>query len=409
MKHRVVIVGAGFGGMAAATRLAKGPVDVTLIDRANHHLFQPLLYQVASASLSPADIAWPVRRLVRRQGNVTVLMANVDGVDEKARVVRLDQGEVPYDTLILAPGATNSYFGNDHWADHTWGLKTMQDATTLRRRFLLAFEQAERIPESPERTALMTTVIVGGGPTGVELAGALAEVARRSLAEDFTRIDPTSARIVLVEAGERILPAYIPRLSAYAAEALTKLGVDVRLNTRVTDCRSDGVELDGKFLACQTTVWAAGMGAQPVARWLKADADRAGRVYVDETLSVPGHPDIYAVGDCTHAKDAEGNPLPGIAPVAKQQGAYVARRLLAQLRDEKPVKPFKYRNWGNLATIGRDAAVVDWGRVRMKGRPAWWLWGFAHIYFLINLRSRVLVAWQWLWSYITFDRGARLI
>lgn len=406
---RVVILGAGFGGLSAARGLAGAALDVTLIDRQNYHLFQPLLYQVATAALSPAEIAWPIRRLTRGQENLTVLMGEVAGIDREAGEVVMPGRRVPYDRLVVATGATDSYFGNDEWAPYAPGLKTVTDATMIRRRMLLAFERAEAACDDDEREALMTFAIVGGGPTGVELAGAIIEVAHRTLAADFRHIDPRQARVVLIEAGPRVLGAFPEALSEYAAGALEDLGVELRLETRVTACGPEGVELGDESLPARTVIWAAGVQATPVADWLGVEADRGGRIAVDEHLNLPGSETVYVIGDCASALDAGGEPLPGVAPVAKQQGRYVAKRLRAEAGGRAEDRPFRYRDWGNLATIGRRSAVVDWGRLRLRGWPAWWLWGGVHIYFLINLRSRLIVALQWLWAYLTFDRGARLI
>jgi len=405
---QVVIVGAGFGGIAAAKRLARAPVDVTLIDRQNHHLFQPLLYQVATAGLSPADIAWPVRHLVRDQPNTRVLMGEVTGVDPARRVVMLGDGPVAWDWLVLATGATHGYFGHDVWAAHAPGLKDLDDATAIRRRLLLAFERAEMASNPDVARRLLTIAIVGGGPTGVELAGAIAELARRALAADFRAIDPAQARVLLIEAGPRLLPNFPESLSRYTSEALGRLHVEVRLGTPVTSCGADGVTVGAEFIPAATILWAAGVTASPAASWLGVAPDRAGRVPVAPDLTVPGHDHIYVIGDTALARDARGQPLPGIAPVAKQQGAHVAHSILARLAG-KGARPFAYRDVGLLATIGRKCAVISYRRLRMRGWPAWWLWGAAHIYFLVSLRNRLIVVTQWLWSYFAFERGARLI
>jgi NADH dehydrogenase len=405
---QVVIVGAGFGGLKAARGLARAPVDITLIDRQNHHLFQPLLYQVATAGLSPAEIAWPVRHLLRRQRNVRVLMGEVTAVDATRRVVMLGDGPISWDWLVLATGATHGYFGHDEWAQHAPGLKDLDDATSIRRRLLLAFEHAE-MATSPELTRkLLTVAIVGGGPTGVELAGAIAELARRALAADFRAIDPTQARVILVEAGPRLLPAFPDSLSRYAQRALSRIGVEVRLGAAVTACTAEGVTIGAERIAAANILWAAGVAASPASRWLGIAGDRAGRVPVNPDLSVAGHDHIYVIGDTALAKDGRGAPLPGIAPVAKQQGAYVARAIRARLAGRQ-LAPFSYFDSGLLATIGRKSAVIAWKRLRLRGWPAWWLWGIAHIYFLVSLRNRLIVVTQWLWSYFRFERGARLI
>jgi NADH dehydrogenase len=408
MPH-VVIVGAGFGGLAVAKRLAGLPVDVTLIDRQNHHLFQPLLYQVATAGLSPADIAWPIRQLVRQQRNTRVLMGEVTSVDAARKVVMLGDGPIAYDWLVLATGATHGYFGHDEWAVHAPGLKDLDDATGIRRRLLLAFERAE-MASSPDVCArLLTIAIVGGGPTGVEMAGAVAELARKALAADFREIDPKQTRVLLLEAGPRLLPSFPEELSRYTEAAMRRLGVEVRLGKAVTRCGAEGIALGDELIEAGTIVWAAGVKASPAARWLGVTGDRAGRVPVGPDLRPSGHDNIYVIGDTALVRDVRGAPLPGIAPVAKQQGVYVAKTIEARIRGKDASPQFIYRNRGLLATIGRKAAVIAYKRMRLKGRLAWWLWGAAHIYFLVSLRNRIIVVTQWLWSYIAFERGARLI
>jgi NADH dehydrogenase FAD-containing subunit len=404
---RVVIVGAGFGGLAAAGALKRAPVAVTVIDRHNYHLFQPLLYQVATAALSPADIAQPIRAILGRQRNAEVLLGRVTGVDTEARAVLLGERRIPYDMLVIATGARHAYFGHDEWETHAPGLKKIEDATDIRRRILLAFEEAEAEPRYRER--LLTFVVVGGGPTGVELAGAIAELARHTIRGDFRHIDPHRARVVLVEGGPRLLPALPEKLSAFARRALERLGVEVRLDTMVTGVDADGVAMGEERLAAATVLWAAGVAASPAARWLGAEKDRAGRIRVGPDLTLPGHPEIFVIGDTALATDAAGDPLPGIAPAAKQAGEYVARVIRARARGRKDPGPFRYRHLGNLATIGRKAAVADFGRLRLEGRLAWWLWGVVHIFFLIGFRNRVAVALDWFWAYLTFQRGARLI
>jgi NADH dehydrogenase len=406
---RVVIVGAGFGGLSAAKALAHAPVEIIVIDRQNYHLFQPLLYQVATASLSPGDIAWPIRRILRRQRNAQVLLGEVTAIDTKNRTVTLGEQIIAYDYLILATGVRHDYFGHADWEAVAPGLKELDDATGIRRRILLAFEHAEMLPASPARNRLLTFVIVGGGPTGVELAGAIAELARKALATDFRNIDPRSAHIILVEAGPRLLPSFPEDLSAFAARALTRLGVDVRLGKPMTECNANGVTIGDVFIPAATVLWGAGVAASPVARWLGAAQDRAGRVLVQSDFSAPGLPNIFVIGDAAHVEDKSGRLLPGVAPVAKQAGNYVARMIAARIAGKKPPSPFRYLDWGNLATIGRRAAVIDFGWLRLKGGIAWWVWGIAHIYFLIGLRNRIIVALQWLWSYLAFERGARLI
>ena len=407
--NRVVIVGAGFGGIAAAKRLAAAPVEITLIDRQNHHLFQPLLYQVATAGLSPADIAWPVRQLVRSQRNTRVLMGEVTSVDTVRKVVMIGDGPIAYDWLVLATGATHGYFGHDEWAVHAPGLKDLEDAIGIRRRLLLAFERAE-MATSPELCArLLTIAIIGGGPTGVEMAGAVAELARRALATDFREIDPKQTRVLLLEAGPRLLPGFPEELSSYTERALQRLGVEVRLGKSVTHCSAAGIELDDESIDAGTIIWAAGVRASPAARWLGVTGDRAGRVAVGSDLKAPGHDDIYVIGDTAQLRDASGEQVPGIAPAAKQQGAYVGKAIEARIRGVKAPPPFTYGDRGLLATIGRSAAVISYKRFRLNGRFAWWLWGAAHIYFLVSMRNRVIVVTQWLWSYLVFERGARLI
>ena len=408
MRQRIVILGAGFGGLNAAKHLARRDVDVTVIDQHNYHLFQPLLYQVATAALSPADIAAPIRGILRGQANATVLLEKVSAIDIDARTVRAGVAAVPYDFLIVATGARHSYFGHDEWETVAPGLKTIDDATAMRRRILLAFEQAEDSHDEAERRRLLTFLIIGGGPTGVEMAGAIAELARAALARDFRRIDPTTARIILVEAGPRILAAFPPKLSAVAEQALGRLGVELCLGRAVTQCDGDGAVVGNERIESRTLIWAAGVAASPAAQWLGAPSDRSGRVAVGPDLSLAGHPEIFVVGDTAHVEGPRG-VLPGVAPVAKQQGRYVARVIAARIAGTPSPGPFRYRNYGNLATIGRRAAIADLGWVRVSGRLGWLLWSAAHIYFLIGFRRRVLVALEWLWSYLTYQRGARLI
>ena len=404
---RVVIIGAGFAGLSAAKGLAGAPFDVTVVDRHNYHLFQPLLYQVATAGLSPADIASPIRGILRRQKNARVVLANVAGIDPVRKEVLAEGRRIPYDYLILATGAEHAYFGHD-WSAYAPGLKTIDDATYLRRRILLAFERAEEEPDPEERRRLLNFVVVGGGPTGVEMAGAIAELAKRALAADFRSIDPRDARIVLIEAGPRLLPAFDPALSEAARRSLEHLGVEVQLGSAVTDCDSSGVSLGDRRLETRTIMWAAGVKSSPAAEWLDAAHDRAGRVNVAADLSVPGHRDVFVIGDTAVVLGADGKPLPGVAPVAKQQGAYVARLLMARA-ESKTLPAFRYRDFGSLATIGRKRAVAQLGRFKISGFAAWLLWSVAHIYFLIGFRNRLIVALNWAWSYITFQRGTRLI
>ena len=407
--HRVVIVGAGFGGLEAAHRLAGAPVSITLIDRRNHHLFQPLLYQVATASLATSEIAWPIRYLLRNRPDVTTLYATVTGVDAQAKRVLLDDGDgLPYDTLIVATGARHAYFGHDEWEPFAPGLKTLEDATTLRRRILVAFERAERETDPQRRAALLTFVIIGAGPTGVELAGTIAELAQDTLPPDFRNIDTHKTRVVLIEAGPRVLAGFPDDLSAYAQRALESIGVEVMLGQAVTECTADSVVFGGNRLDTKTIIWAAGVRASPAAEWLGAPADRAGRLQVLPDLTVAGHPDIFAIGDTVTINGPDGKPVPGIAPAAKQQGRYVADAIKARLNGSA-LSPFHYQHAGSLAQIGKRKAVIDFGRIKLRGTVAWWIWGIAHIYFLIGLRNRLSVAISWLWIHARDQRAARLI
>jgi NADH dehydrogenase/putative oxidoreductase len=407
---RVVIVGGGFGGVAAAHGLAHARCAVTLVDRHNYHLFQPLLYQVATASLSPADIAVPIRGLLRNQNNARVLLGTVTGIDRERRTVLLADGaRLPYDYLVLATGAQHSYFGRDAWGRCAPGLKTIEDATEIRRRLLLAFEQAEAADDPALQRDLLTFAIVGGGPTGVELAGAIAELARHGLARDFRRIDPASARVVLVQSGQRILPTFPEPLSAAATTSLRALGVEVLTGGAVEEIDAGSIVVSGERIRCRTTFWCAGVTASPAAGWLGAPSDRAGRVEVAPDLSVPGAPDIFVIGDTAASHAWAGKMVPGLAPAAKQGGAYVAAVIRARLENRPPPAPFRYRHAGSLATIGRKAAVADFGRVRLSGGIAWWLWGAAHILFLAGMRNRVTVAVEWFWAYLTFSSSTRLI
>lgn len=409
----VVIVGGGFGGLAAVKALANEAVDIVLIDQRNHHLFQPLLYQVATAWLSPAEIAAPVRSVFARQENVIVLLGKVVGVDAAARVVRIDTGlhqeTVAYDYLILATGARHDYFGNDQWEAFAPGLKTIEDALAIRERLLLAFEMAEMSTDATERDANLTIVVVGGGATGVEMAGSIAELAKAALVRDFRRIDPRQARVLLVEAGPRLLPSFPEDLSEAARLSLEKLGVSVRLNARVMGCEAGAVIVGEERIAAATVVWAAGVKASPAATWLDVPADRVGRTLVNADFSVPGYPDVFVIGDTASLKDAVGRVVPGVAPAAKQAGFYVASVIGARVRGNAAPAPFRYRDMGNLATIGRRAAVADFGWISLRGPIAWWLWGIIHIFFLIDFRSRITVSINWLWSFLTYKRGARLI
>jgi NADH dehydrogenase len=403
----VVILGAGFGGLTATRALKKAPVRITLIDRANHHLFQPLLYQVATAALSPADISAPIRRILRRQTNVEVFLAEATAIDLPTQRVILADGDISYDFLIVATGATHTYFGHDEWATVAPGLKTLRDALEIRQRILMAFERAEREPDETLRRAWMTFVIVGGGPTGVELAGTLAEVARQTLARDFRRIDTSQTRVVLVEAASRVLLPFEDQLSTRAREQLEAIGVEVRLGEPVSEITSEGVGLASSWLPARTVIWAAGVAASPLARSLAVPLDRAGRVIVQPDLTLEGHPNVYVIGDLARL-DQAGKLVPGIAPAAMQEGRHAASNVLRTIRGRSRLT-FMYRDKGILATIGRGAAVAQIGRIRASGYVAWLLWLFVHIYFLIGFRNRLIVMIQWAWSYFTFDRGARLI
>jgi NADH dehydrogenase len=403
-----VIVGGGFGGLYAARALAGRPVRVTLLDRRNHHLFQPLLYQVATAALNPSDIAVPLRSILRRSTNVTVLLANVERVDLTSRRVALDRGEIGYDALVLAAGASHSYFGHDEWEVLAPGLKTLEDALEIRRRVLLAYEAAERESDGAEQQALLTFVVIGGGPTGVELAGALGEISRRTISRDFRVIDPTKARIVLLEGAPRILTTFPESLSLSAQDALRRIGVEVRTKAIVTRVTADAVWLGGEQIRARTVLWAAGVAAAPLTRNLDAPLDRSGRVLVEPDLSIPGHPETFAIGDMCAFLHQTGAPLPGVAPVAIQQGRAVADNVLRRLRGE-PTRPFRYRDTGSMATIGRAAAVAVVGRLKLSGLPAWLAWLLVHIVFLIGFRNRLLVLFEWAWAYLTWHRGARLI
>lgn len=408
-RAQVVIVGAGFAGLEAAKALARTAADVTIVDRHNHHTFQPLLYQVATAALSSPDIAWPIRSILRRQDNVRVVMADVDGVDVHAHEVHAGTLSLPYDYLVLATGVSHSYFGHDEWAPFAPGLKTVDDALEVRRRILLAFERAELTENKTERRKLLTFVVVGGGPTGVEMAGAIADVARYTLKADFRRIDPTAARIVLVEAGPRLLPTFPERLSRYAEDSLKRMGVEVRTQAMVIDCRPDCVILRNDKIEAGTVIWAAGVVASPAARWIGAATDKAGRVRVEGDLTVSGHPEIFAIGDTAVPANPDAPQIPGIAPAAKQMGRYTGKAISARIADEPPSPPFAYRHYLDLAAIGRKSAVVRRGRLQLTGFIAWLFWGIAHIYFLIGARNRFVVAINWAWNYVTFQRGARVI
>jgi NADH dehydrogenase len=407
-KPRIVIIGAGFGGLEAARRLAKLPVRVTVIDRTNHHTFQPLLYQVATAGISPAEIAAPVRWILRGRANVEVLMGEVVDFDLQRRVVKLSDLELPYDYLIVATGASHAYFGHDEWEPLAPGLKTIEDALEIRRRVFLAFELAERRAIAKEPQIPLNFVIVGAGPTGVELAGTLAEIARQALREEFLAIDPKRTRIILLEGGPRILPAYAPDLSASAVRQLEKLGVEVRASALVTNITPGEVWVGDERIPAAVVLWAAGVAASPLGKKLGAPIDRAGRVLVNGDLSLPQHHEVFVIGDLASLKDTHGNPLPGVAPVALQEGHAVAKTIAGDLRNA-PRKDFHYVDKGSLATIGRAAAIAQFGKLHISGYFAWLAWLFVHVFFLIGFRNRLIVMIQWAWSYLTYERGARLI
>jgi NADH:ubiquinone reductase (H+-translocating) len=408
-RPHIVIVGAGFGGLSAAHGLANTDADVTVIDRRNYHLFQPLLYQVATAGLSPAQIAQPIRSILRKAANARVIMGRVTGVDRQRRIVRLADREVAYDTLVLATGSRHAYFGHDEWESVAPGLKKIDDATGIRRRILMAFEQAEQTNDPTARRRFLTFVVIGAGPTGVEMAGAIAELAHVALRNDFRTINPRDARIVLVEAGPRVLAAFPPSLSQSAEQSLKRLHVEVRLGQPVNECDAMGVTIGQERLEASTIVWAAGVASSSAASWLGVEPDRVGRVVVGPDLTLPGNPEIFVIGDTAHAPGRDGKPLPGLAPVAKQQGAYVARVLRARLAGRAAPAPFRYRDFGTMATIGRRSAVADFGWLKVDGTLAWLLWGLIHVTFLIGFRNRFVVLFDWMWSYATFQSGARLI
>jgi NADH dehydrogenase len=415
-KHQVVIIGGGFGGLYAAQRLRRAPLEITLVDRRNFHLFQPLLYQVATGGLSPGDIASALRWVLRRQRNVRVWLAEATSIDAARGKVQLTDDELPFDTLIVATGVSHHYFGQDHWERHAPGLKTIEDATDIRCRVLAAFEAAEREPDGPSREAWLTFAVVGGGPTGVELAGAIAELAKQTMRSDFRAVDTTRARILLLEGGERVLPGYPPDLSAKAVRSLARLGVDVHTDTLVTGIAEREVRVRSPqgeaTYPSRTILWAAGMRATPLGRAVAdaagAELDSLGRVIVEPDLTVPGHPGIFVIGDLAHFAHQTGEPLPGLAPVAMAQGRYVASLIKRRLRG-RSVVPFRYLDKGQLATIGRAAAVADFGRFRFSGYPAWLLWLFVHLMYLVEFENRVLVFFRWAWNYFTRHRGARLI
>jgi len=408
-RPRVVIIGGGFGGIAAARALKRANVDITLIDRTNHFIFQPLLYQVATAALAPSDITAPIRWILRRQRNTEVLLAEARDIDTERRVVRVDNDmlEVPYDYLILAPGARHHYFGRDDWEPYAPGLKAIEDASEIRRRFLLAYERAEKTEDERERDEYLTFVIVGGGPTGVELSGAIPFIAKKALHSEFRRVDTRRTRVILVEAGPRILPSFPAELAEHAARDLADLGVEVRVNSMVTGVDAEGVTVGTEKIRARTAFWAAGNKASPLGKFLGAPLDNAGRVKVNEDLSVPGHPEIFAIGDlATLAQD--GRMVPWVCPAANQEGAFAAKSIIRDTRHQ-PRKKFHYFNKGDLATIGRSRAIADFGRVRFTGRLAWFLWLFVHIMYLVGFRNRIVVFIEWAYSYFTYQAGVRLI
>lgn len=408
-KPRVVIVGAGFGGLSVAKSLATAEADVTVIDRHNYHLFQPLLYQVATAGLSPSDIAAPIRSILRKQRNTSVLLGRVIDVDTVAREVHMGDRRIPYDYLVLATGARHAYFGCDDWEAFAPGLKKIEDALAIRRRILEAFELAESEPDQARRRQLLNFVVVGGGATGVEMAGAIAELARKALTLDFRNIDPSSARVILIEAGPRVLASFPERLSSAAAGYLERLGVEVLCGRRVSQCDDMGVVVADERIPARTVIWAAGVIASPAAKWLNAEKDRVGRIIVRSDLSVSGHPEVFVIGDTAHAPGPDGRPLPGVAAVAKQQGQYVARLIKRRIEGKVEVPAFKYRDFGSLATIGRKAAVARLGKIELRGWLAWVVWSLTHVYFLTGARNRMAVLITWAWAYITFQHGSRLI
>ena len=407
-RPRIVVIGGGFGGLKAARQLRNADVSVTLIDRKNHHTFQPLLYQVATAGLSPGEIAAPIRWILHSQKNAEVLLGEVTGFDLERKIVKLADDEIPYDYLIVAAGASHAYFGHDEWEPLAPGLKTIEDATEIRRRVLLAFELAERDAARGVPTGELNFVVVGAGPTGVELAGTLAEIARHVLANEFRTIDPKHTRVLLVEGGPRVLPSYPENLSHSAEQQLAKLGVEVRNSTLVTGIEPGRVRFGDTWEPAAVTLWAAGVAASPLGKLLGAPTDRAGRVNVQPDLSIPGHPDVFVIGDLASMLDAKGKLLPGVAPVAMQQGVAASKNVLRLARGQA-TEPFHYHDKGSLATIGRAAAVADFGKFQLSGFFAWMAWLFIHILFLIGFRNRLMVMIQWAWSYITYERGARLI
>ncbi len=408
-RPQVVIVGAGFGGLSAVKALTKTDSDITLIDRRNHHLFQPLLYQVATAALAPNQIASPVRAIVRRQRNVSVILDEVITIDREAQQVIMRDRAIAYDYLVVATGARHAYFGRDDWEEYAPGLKALEDADAIREKILLAFEGAELLPPGPARERALSFVIIGGGPTGVELAGAIAELSKRALACDFRHTRCSDPNVVLIEAGPRLLPAFSPKISDYVRQSLEKRGVKVKLGAAVTNCMARKVSIGAKTIAADTIIWAAGVCASPAAEWLSTARDRAGRADVHDDLSIDGASNIFVIGDTANATGIDGKPIPSLAPAAKQQGAYVGRRIADEIVGAPERGPFRYMDFGSLATIGRNSAVAEFGDIKLTGFLAWLFWCVIHIYFLIGFRNRVVVTLDWLWSYVTLERGARLI
>lgn len=409
-EHRVVIVGGGFAGLQLAKDLRCPDTSITIIDRRNHHLFQPLLYQVATTVLATSEIAWPIRAVFRGRKDVSTLLGEVVSVNTTARLVSLKDGNaIPYDTLVLATGARHAYFGRDEWEPFAPGLKALEDATTIRRRLLLAFEKAELETDPEIRQAMLTFSIIGAGPTGVELAGIIAELAHRTLVKEFRSIDTKKARILLVEAGPRVLPVFPETLSQYAERSLAKMGVEVKTGRPVQACNECGISIGEEFIQSRTVIWAAGVQASNAATWVGADQDRAGRAIVQPDLTVRSHPEIFIVGDTASVKEQDGSLVPGIAPAAKQQGKYVAAVIKSRILQRVAPGPFKYRHLGNLATIGPSSAVIDFGKVQLKGALAWWIWGITHVFFLIGTHSRMAVALSWLWVFVSGHHSARLI
>lgn len=407
-KPRVIIVGGGFGGLEAAKLLTKEPVRMTMIDRTNHHLFQPLLYEVATAALSPADIAAPIRGILGRCKNTEVILAEVKSVNVAAKTLNLGDQEMSYDYLILATGSRHSYFGHDEWEKLAPGLKSLEDAVEIRRRLLLAFEYAEKITDESAKAAAMTFVIIGGGPTGVEMAGAIAEIARYTLDKDFKHIDPSSARVILVEGDQRVLSSFPEDLSVSAMKQLKDLGVEVRTGIHAKNLTEGGLEVGDEFIPCRVKIWAAGNVASFVGKTMGVPVDNAGRVIVNEDLTIPGHPEVQVIGDLANFTHQGGKPLPGVSPVAMQQGRHAARNILAMMDGRKPQR-FRYWNKGSMATIGRNKAVADLNFIHLSGLPAWLVWLFVHIIFLVGFRNRIAVLMEWAWAYVTFNKGARLI